>query len=448
MNIIPISDTGLTCSGEIGYCRNYEGELEPCDDFTPLAYYLLGAFRGVNVTLYLMSGGGNAYVGEGLAGLIRQHGRVTVVGCGIVGSAATFMFLAGKRCYLDASASMFIHEASNICWGTKGVHQQMAQDLAALDNQIANKYVDQIELTSKLINGSREETLAKVVDMMNKSTTLNATSAFDLGMCDGYYNVSGKLVKQPKEKPMDTTVTGEPASDPMPIDMGKMPDKAKNAFAASATALIQKYEGANIPNVKHAFQNFLGVTQNAQNNSLNQMDTNPIAPKVEQPATNPAQEVKNEVATPEQKAGFFAGFLNFLGINTAPKTETAPTVQNLAPATAPAIEAPATVTPAAPTNTAPAVETAPVAPVNQPIAQPTAPEPVNQLPKPQGAQDVLNDQSAQKPTAAVDYEALSPMERLKAMAQFRDQCLNNRASDNHPDTLKAIQGLKDAALNA
>lgn len=441
MNIYPISETELACAGEIGFCRNEEGELEPCDDFTPLAAYLMGYYKGKNVTLYLMSGGGNAYVGEGLAGLIRQHGRVTVVGCGLVGSAATFMFLGGRWCYLDMAASLFIHEASNICWGTKKVFQQAAQDLAALDAKIANKYADQIELTGKLINGSREETFNRMVELMNASTTLSAEQAFDFGLCDGYYNLAGKLVKQPKEKPNPDIPTGEPASDPMPMDMSKISKEAKNQIGQAVASLVQMYEAANVKDARLYFKNFLGESLNTSNPPIQKMETpNPAAEQ-----QNPSPIAGAETATPEQKKGFFNSLFAFLGINQPSVAEVqnqapAPAIQPTAPIAEPTNEAPAQ-TPPAPVTPAPANET--------PIVPPTLPTPVNEIPKPLGAQDVLNEKSGKSEAKNIDLERIeNPLERLKALAQFKEQCFADRSQDNHPDTVKAFEGIKDAALKA
>jgi ATP-dependent protease ClpP protease subunit len=432
-----VSETEIVCSGEIGWTYNPETDRWEDNDFANLHALLAGEFKDKNVTLSIFSGGGSAFAGNALAGAINSHGRCTGVGFGLVGSAATFMLMSCKKAYLDTNAELFIHEASLFTGGTKSDHQLAADQLAQIDNTIAKKYVNQIALTNKLVNGSEEETMAIINEMMRKESFVSALMCFEMGLIDGYFDANNKLIKQPKGKP-DTM--GSPASDNVqnytPLNFAGIPEKTRaqisNSIVQMVGTLDKSLGSQKAQHIQPLFSNFLGTKSQVQTPA--NMQTNPLEVA---PAATPTPPVAptNAVETQTEKS-FVTQTFDFLktlfGMQLQ-KTETAPN----------------------PTNAAP-VEVAPAAPQTQPQnlapAQPAAPQPVapaiteteNQAPRPPLSTVEAQNAAAQKSPASnksfklEDINSLPIAERKEALRNFMNQSLQNPINEFGQNGVEAV----------
>lgn len=147
-----------------------------------------------NVNLVINSAGGSVFDGTGMAALMKQHeGNVTTTGIGFVASIASVILLAGDTVQMDTDAFLMIHNA----WlpMTGGDANSLRKDAAFLDkisNQIANVYLAKVESNGKLINDSKEETLARIKTLMTKETWFNAEEAFEFGLIDEVVNKKHK----------------------------------------------------------------------------------------------------------------------------------------------------------------------------------------------------------------------------------------------------------------
>jgi ATP-dependent protease ClpP protease subunit len=434
-----VSETEIVCSGEIGWTYNPETDRWEDNDFANLHALLAGEFKDKNVTLSIFSGGGSAFTGNALAGAINSHGRVTGVGFGLVGSAATFMLTACKKAYLDINAELFIHEASLYTGGTKADHQLAADQLAQIDNTIAKKYVNQIALTNKLVNGSEEETMAIINEMMRKESFVNALACFEMGLIDGYFDANNKLIKQPKGKP-DTM--GSPASDNVqnyaPLDFAGIPEKTRaqisNSIAQMVGTLDKNLGAQKAQHIQPLFSNFLGVKSQVQTPA--NMQTNPL--EVAPAATpTPPVEPTNAVETQAEKSLMIQTF-DFIKA-----------MLGLSPQKAvPAIETPQNVAPVAP------AEVAPVAPQAQPQnvapaqpAQPVAPaiiEVENQAPRPPLSTVEAQNAAAQNSPATnktfklEDINSLPIADRKGALLAFMNQSLQNPINEFGQNGVDAV----------
>jgi ATP-dependent Clp protease, protease subunit len=153
-----------------------------------------------SITVQINSVGGSVTEGQAIASFLRGYpANVTTNGIGLVASIATIILLAGKKTSMSKGSWFMIHRP----WaGVQGESEDMrhtADLLDQIDSEIANIYVDAIELNNKLINASREDTKKKVQQWMKNETWFTADQAFDIGfissVTDGasFYNKANAL---------------------------------------------------------------------------------------------------------------------------------------------------------------------------------------------------------------------------------------------------------------
>ena len=143
---------------------------------------------GDELKIILKSPGGSVVEGFAMADMLRAHGAdVEIIGTGIVGSIATMIFAAGTKGKrkLTQNAFFMIHKPSSGMGGTADDLRSEADILDNMDGVLVSNYVDLIESNDKLINGSREETEAKVREWMAQEKWFNAKEAVAVGLADG-----------------------------------------------------------------------------------------------------------------------------------------------------------------------------------------------------------------------------------------------------------------------
>lgn len=143
---------------------------------------------GEDLKIILKSPGGSVVEGFAMADMLRAHSaEVEIIGTGIVGSIATMIFAAGTKGKrkLTQNAFFMIHKPSSGLGGTADDLRSEADILDNMDGVLVSNYVDLIESNDKLINGSREETEAKVREWMAVEKWFNAREAVAVGLADG-----------------------------------------------------------------------------------------------------------------------------------------------------------------------------------------------------------------------------------------------------------------------
>lgn len=74
-----------------------------------------------SVTVYINSGGGDAFTGLGIYDLLKSEERtVNVIGVGLVASAAAMIFMAGDNRILSANSEIMFHKSSTSLGYTQG----------------------------------------------------------------------------------------------------------------------------------------------------------------------------------------------------------------------------------------------------------------------------------------------------------------------------------------
>lgn len=148
-----------------------------------------------DVKIFLNSGGGQVTEGFAIADRLRRHGQnnnVSVTVCGLCASIATMIHAAGSTGSRKMTANSFymIHNTAVFAEGGSKTLRSLADTLDSMSDRIAENYVDVIESNGKLINGSREQTKAQVVQWMDKETWFTAQQAYEVGLIDGIESAS------------------------------------------------------------------------------------------------------------------------------------------------------------------------------------------------------------------------------------------------------------------
>lgn len=119
------------------------------------------------VSVRLNSPGGDVFEGFAMYNALERHdGEVTTYNDGLVASAATFPFLAGKKRVVGKLSQTMIHEASTFTRGTGDDLRKAADLLDKINSQLADLYA---EVSGK----DKDEILA----MMKKETWMDSAEA-------------------------------------------------------------------------------------------------------------------------------------------------------------------------------------------------------------------------------------------------------------------------------
>lgn len=130
---------------------------------------------GDDVELYINSGGGSVFAGSEIFTALKEYrGKITSKVTGVAASAATFFVLASDEVYVSPLAQLMIHKASTRTEGDSTAHASGFELLDGVDQSIARVYQAKTKLPE-----------AEILDLMNKTTWMNAEKAVQLGFANG-----------------------------------------------------------------------------------------------------------------------------------------------------------------------------------------------------------------------------------------------------------------------
>jgi len=165
--------------------------------------------RGEEVELYINSPGGSVTAGSEVYTILKEYaGKVKAKVTGVAASAASFFLMAADEILMSPTAQLMIHNASTWTAGDKNDHSSNTEMLRGTDVAITNAY--------RLRTGKATEEL---LELMNKTTWMNAQQAVGLGFADGILfdeenallsatnSISGEIPPQVEEKIRDILVT-------------------------------------------------------------------------------------------------------------------------------------------------------------------------------------------------------------------------------------------------
>ena len=134
----------------------------------------LAARNGEPVTISIMSPGGDALLGIALYNaLVRYSGEVTVRIEGIAASAASLVAMGGDKIVMPENAWLMIHTPYSYAFGRSDDFERVGAQLKRLEETYAATYAAR--------SGQDQ---ARVTEMMEAETYLDAAQAVELGFAD------------------------------------------------------------------------------------------------------------------------------------------------------------------------------------------------------------------------------------------------------------------------
>ncbi|WP_342576517.1 head maturation protease, ClpP-related [Paenibacillus sp. FSL M8-0142] len=139
---------------------------------------------GEDIELYVNSPGGSVWDGGEMYVSLKEYpGKKIAKITGVAASAASFFVMAADEVHISPTGEMMIHNAASVTRGDKNDHLSGYNLLKSTDEGITNAYILK---TGK----SREELL----DLMNKTTWMNAQEAVKNGFADSILFDEGKVL--------------------------------------------------------------------------------------------------------------------------------------------------------------------------------------------------------------------------------------------------------------
>ncbi len=164
--------------------------------------------RGDDVELYINSPGGSVFAGSEVYTILKEYpGKVTAKVTGVAASAASFFLMAADEVKMSPTSQLMIHNATLGTEGDKNIHSSNTIMLQGTDVAITNAY--------RLKTGKSQKEL---LDLMNKTTWMNAQQAVELGFADGILfdednsliavtnSISGEIPPQVEERLRDVLI--------------------------------------------------------------------------------------------------------------------------------------------------------------------------------------------------------------------------------------------------
>ncbi|GIO33749.1 hypothetical protein J2TS6_48900 [Paenibacillus albilobatus] len=139
---------------------------------------------GEDVELYINSPGGSVWHGSEMYTSLKEYpGKTIAKITGVAASAASFMAMGADEVHIAPTGEMMIHNAATGTWGDKNDHASNYNLLKSTDEGITNAYI--------LKTGKTRDEL---LDLMNKTTWMNAQEAVKNGFADLIMFDEGKVL--------------------------------------------------------------------------------------------------------------------------------------------------------------------------------------------------------------------------------------------------------------
>ena len=187
------------------------------DEVTPSAFKKeLNAGKG-DIVVWINSPGGDCFAAAQIYNMLREYpGKVTVKIDSLAASAASVIAMAGDTVLISPTGMLMIHNPSTLAWGDRDDMQKAIDVLDSVRETLINAY----QLKTGLSH-------AKLVQMVDDETWMDAKQAIKLGFCDGMMTRRNADPDEEPEKELE-----DPEEEP---DEEKKPtDSSAHMFAAAA----------------------------------------------------------------------------------------------------------------------------------------------------------------------------------------------------------------------
>lgn len=170
------------------------------DEITPANFKAELAKHSGNVTVWINSPGGDCFAASQIYTMLKNHsGKITVKIDGIAASAASVVAMAGDEVLISPTGMLMIHNPMTVAAGNRQAMEKAIDLLEEVKQSIINAYETKSSLSR-----------AKISQLMDDETWLNAKKAKQMGFVDGilFENIqksegSDKKSEEPKKETSD-----------------------------------------------------------------------------------------------------------------------------------------------------------------------------------------------------------------------------------------------------
>ena len=144
------------------------------DDVTPKQFKEELELSDGDISVWLNSPGGDVFAANQIYNMLKEHkGKVTVKIDGLAASAASIISMAGDEILISPVGMIMVHNPAAMVFGEESDFQSGIQMLNEVKESIINAYEKKTGLGR-----------AKLSNMMNAETWMNAKKAVELGFAD------------------------------------------------------------------------------------------------------------------------------------------------------------------------------------------------------------------------------------------------------------------------
>ncbi len=186
-----------------------------------------------DVTVYINSPGGDMFEGIAIYNRLQEHShQVTTKVLGIAASAASIVFLAGKKREVASSAFLMIHNCWTFLAGNRHYLRDVADDMEEFDAAMADLYAE--------TSGQTSEDMA---ELMDDETYIRGKRAVELGLATSVLS-STEITERETEESTQTN-----ALKAMDVALAKagMPRSERRELFASFKSGMPRAAGGTMP---------------------------------------------------------------------------------------------------------------------------------------------------------------------------------------------------------
>ncbi|AOD24052.1 hypothetical protein IM25_22745 [Rhodococcus sp. p52] len=235
------------------------------------------------IRVRINSPGGDVFEGIAILNALRSHpARVTTVIDGLAASAASFIAMAGDEIVIARNAEMMIHEASGLCIGNAADMRELADQLDRVGDNIAGIYADRA-------GGDATDWR----EAMRTETWYSDEEAVAAGLADRVERFGNDDASAKTKNRFDLSVFNYAGRRAAPAP----PRIAAHQPMNSSATEVEAEKEATVPTLNEELAKRLGVSEDADDDTLLGALDEALAEGEETTAENPAVPATAESVT-------------------------------------------------------------------------------------------------------------------------------------------------------
>jgi len=200
------------------------------DEITPANFKAELTKHPGNVTVWINSPGGDCFAASQIYTMLKNHnGKITVKIDGIAASAASVVAMAGDEVLISPTGMLMIHNPMTVAAGNRQAMEKAIDLLEEVKQSIINAYETKSSLSR-----------AKISQLMDDETWLNAKKAKQMGFVDGILFEDSTKKDSSEEKAEETNQKRDSPDDKTYTAMEYSAVSNINSFIQKVSASAEK----------------------------------------------------------------------------------------------------------------------------------------------------------------------------------------------------------------